>query len=117
MCVAILQAGFVGLTQSLFCRQPTHTPAATLQSGVAPAHCVWLVAEHWPQAPLGWQAGVAPLQLASLVHGPQVCVPVLQTGVVPPQSALERHCTQVKLGRLQRSVAPLQLASLVHCTH
>jgi hypothetical protein len=43
------------------------------------------VAEHWPQAPEGSQAGVAPPQSASLAQLRQRPVAVLQTGWVPPQ--------------------------------
>jgi hypothetical protein len=59
---------------------------------------VALVAEHWPQAPLGWQAGVAPPHWASLVQALQVCVVPSQTGVVPEQSALATQRTQVPAG-------------------
>ena len=54
-----------------------------------------LVAEHWAQAPLAWQAGVAPGHSASPAQARQVCVAVLQTGVVPPHWAFDRHGTQL----------------------
>ena len=38
------------------------------QTGVTPEHAVALVTEHWPHAPLAWQAGVAPPHWLSLVH-------------------------------------------------
>jgi hypothetical protein len=54
-----------------------------------------LVAEHWPQAPLAWQAGVAPPHSPSPPQARQRCVPPSQTGVVPEQSALATQRTQV----------------------
>jgi hypothetical protein len=56
------------------------------------------VAEHWPQAPLAWQAGVAPPQSASPAQARQLCVVVLQIGVVPPQSASARQRTHAPAG-------------------
>ena len=56
------------------------------------------MAEHCPQAPDAWQAGVDPLQSASPAQARQVCVVVLQTGVVPPHWALLRQGTQVDVG-------------------
>ena len=53
------------------------------------------MAEHWPQAPDGWQAGVAPPHWLSLVHAWQVCVVPSHTGVVPEQSALATQRTHV----------------------
>jgi hypothetical protein len=38
----------------------TQTPAAASHTGVAPAQRTAFVAEHWPQVPVGSQAGVAP---------------------------------------------------------
>jgi hypothetical protein len=43
-----------------------------------------LASEHWPQAPEGWQAGVAPPQSPSAAQARQVCVATLHTGMVPP---------------------------------
>ena len=57
------------------------------------------VAEHWPQAPAGWQAGVAPPHSLSPAQARQVCVARLQTGVVPPHCAFDTHGTQVPVGR------------------
>jgi hypothetical protein len=62
---------------------------------VAPVQAEALVAEHWPQAPEGSQAGVAPPHSASPAQARQACVVVLQTGVAPLQVALETHATQV----------------------
>ena len=56
------------------------------------------MAEHWPHAPPGWQAGVAPPHSLSPAHARHVCVAVLQTGVVPLHWALVRHGTQVAVG-------------------
>jgi len=65
---------------------------------VAPAQAVALVAEHWPQAPEGWQAGVAPPHSPSPAQPRQVCVPRLQIGVGPPHCAFDRQGTQVPAG-------------------
>ena len=60
-----------------------------------PVQAVELEAEHWPQAPPGWQAGVAPPQSASLAQTWQVWKTGSQTGVAPEQSASARQLTQV----------------------
>jgi hypothetical protein len=80
---------------------------------------VVLVAEHSPQAPPGWQAGVDPLQSPSLPQGAQRLVVVLQTGLVPEQRVwfVPVHSTQVLLGTSQAGVAPLQSASRRQPTH
>jgi hypothetical protein len=52
--------------------QATQVPLVVLQTGVAPEHCVALVAEHWPQAPLGSQAGAEPGHCESVEHAWQV---------------------------------------------
>jgi hypothetical protein len=78
-----------------------------------PVHFVVLVAEHWPQAPLGWQAGVAPGHWASLAHGLQTCTVVSQTGVVPPQLAFEVQGTHVAVAVSQAGVAPVHLLAFV----
>jgi hypothetical protein len=51
--------------------------------------------EHWPHAPLFWQAGVAPPHCESLTQAWHVCMTGSQTGVVPEQSASARQGTQV----------------------
>jgi hypothetical protein len=55
-------------------------------------------AEHWPQAPAGWQAGVAPPHSLSPVQARQLCSSGSQTGVDPPQSASAMQGTQVPVG-------------------
>ncbi len=84
---------------------------------MAPEHLLALVAEHWPQAPDGWQAGVEPLHSLSPPQGRQRCVAVLHTGVVPPHCALEVQGTQVPLPVSHAGVAPVHLLVLVaeHC--
>ena len=62
---------------------------------MAPLHRLALVAEHWPHAPEGSQAGVAPPHSPSPAQARQVCEAVLQTGVVPPHWAFDRHGTQL----------------------
>jgi hypothetical protein len=64
---------------------------------VAPEHALALVAEHCPQAPDAWQAGVAPPHSPSPAHARQACVPVLQTGVVPEHCAFATQGTHVPL--------------------
>ena len=54
-----------------------------------------LVAEHWPHAPDGSQAGVVPWQSPSPPHARQACVAVLQIGFEPLHCVFERHGTQV----------------------
>jgi hypothetical protein len=72
-----------------------------------------LPSEHWPQAPLGWQAGVAPLHSPSDPQARQVCVAVLQTGFVPPHWAFDVQGTQVAEGASQTGVPPVQRVALV----
>ena len=50
--------------QSASARQVTQLPLGAWQSGLAPVHSAAFVAEHWPQAPLDWQAGVDAAALA-----------------------------------------------------
>ena len=64
--------------------QATQTPRPTSQAGVAPLQRAAFVAEHWPHAPLAWQAGVAPPQSASAAQARQLCDVASHTGVVPP---------------------------------
>ena len=54
--------------------------------------------EHWPQAPDGSQAGVAPPHSLSPPQARQVWKATSQTGVVPEQSASARQRTQVPDG-------------------
>ena len=61
-------------------------------------HWVAFDSEHWPHAPVGWQAGVAPPHSPSPAHARQVCVVVLHTGVVPEHCAFDVHGTQVAVG-------------------
>ena len=75
------------------------------------------VVEHWPQAPLGWQAGAEPPHWESVEQPAQVCVALLQMGVVPLQSALAVQRTQVPAAVLHTGVAPVQAVAFVaeHC--
>jgi hypothetical protein len=73
----------------------TQTPIAVSQRGVVPPQEAELVAEHWPQAPLGWQAGAAAPQSESPAHARQEWKAGSHTGVAPPQSAFARHGTHV----------------------
>ena len=75
--------------------QATQRPAPTSQAGVVPVQRVALVAEHWPQAPPGWQAGVAPPHSLSPEQARQVWNAGSQTGVAPEQSAAARQVTHV----------------------
>ena len=92
--VVVLQTGVVP-PHWAFDVQGTQVALAVSQTGVAPLHLVALVAEHWAQAPLPWQAGVAAPQSESPAQARQACVAPSQIGVVPEQSAFARHLTQV----------------------
>jgi hypothetical protein len=97
LCEPPSQTGVVPL-QSASARQRTHFPAAASHRGVAPVHCVLLFAEHWPQAPDPWHAGVAPPHSLSPEQARQVWKATSQTGAVPEQSASARQRTQVPAG-------------------
>jgi hypothetical protein len=95
----------------------TQIPGPTSQTDVEPVQRVALVAEHCPQAPLGWQAGVAPPQSPSPAQARQTLVAASQTGELPEQFAPERQATQVPEVVRHRGVPPLQRLALVaeHC--
>ena len=97
VCVARLQTGVMP-PHCAFDVQGTQTPAAASQTGVAPPQRLALVAEQTPQAPLGSQAGVAPLQSTSPPQARQVCVAALHTGVMPLHCTFDVHETQVPAG-------------------
>jgi hypothetical protein len=117
-CIVGLQMG-VSPAHWALVTQPTQVPLVASQFDVAPAQRRRLVAEHWPQAPLGWQAGVVPPHCASLVQATQVRVPASQTGVVPEQSALVTQRTHVPVPASQIGVAPPQASEFVaeHSPH
>ena len=94
-------------------RHGTQVAVGVKQTGVAPLHLVALVAEHWAQAPLPWQAGVALGHSASEPQARQAWVVVLQTGVAPPHWAFEMQGTQVPVVVKQTGVAPEQAVALV----
>ena len=93
--------------------QGTQVAVGVKQTGVAPAQAVALVAEHCAQAPLPWQAGVAPPQSESPAQARQTWVVVLQTGFVSPHCAFEVHGTQVDVAVKQTGVAPEQAVAFV----
>jgi hypothetical protein len=95
--VVVLHAGVVP-PHWAFDVHGTHVAVATSQAGVAPVHLLALVAEQTPQAPPGWQAGVAPPQSLSPAQARQACVVVLHTGVLPPHWAFDVHGTHVRAG-------------------
>ena len=68
--------------------------------------------EHWPQAPLGWQAGVAPLHSPSAPQARQVCEAPSHTGVVPEQSASARQATHLPPDTKHSGVPPVQRSEL-----
>jgi hypothetical protein len=78
---------------------------------------VLLVAEHWPQAPLPWHAGVVLGHSASAPQARHACVAVLHTGVVPPHCAFDVHGTHVAVAVSHAGVAPVQAVAFVaeHC--
>jgi hypothetical protein len=110
--VVVLQTGLAP-PHCAFDVQGTQVVVGVKQTGVAPEHAVAFVAEHWPQAPLPWQAGVAPPQSASPAQARHVCVAPLQIGVVPEQSAFARHVTHVFVVVKQRGVAPVHAVAFV----
>jgi hypothetical protein len=112
VCVATLQMGVVP-EQVAFATQATHVPAVTSQAGVAPVHFEAFVAEHAPQAPFAWQAGVAPPHSPSPAQGRQAWSAWLQTGVVPEQSALPTQPTQPPVATLHTGVVPVHFEALV----
>jgi hypothetical protein len=110
--VVVLQTGVVPPHWALEV-QGTQVPVAVKQTGVAPEQAVALEAEHWPQAPPGWQAGAVPPHSPSPAQARQTWVVVLQTGVVPPHWALEVQGTHVPLAVKQAGVAPEQAVAFV----
>ena len=111
-CVAVLHTGLVP-PHWAFDVHGTQVPVAMKQAGVAPVHLLALVAEQMPHEPLGWHAGVAPLQSLSPAQARQVCVAVLQTGVAPPHWAFDTQATQLPPLVSQTGVAPLHWFALV----
>ena len=108
-----LQTG-VGAAQLASVTHWTQVVIGTSQIGTVPVHEVALVAEHWPQAPLASQAGVAPVHSLSPAQARQAWVAGSHVGVVPPQFALERQATQTRGDAVVRQygVAPEQSALL-----
>jgi hypothetical protein len=88
--------------------QVTQLPEEVSQAAVVPVHFVVFVAEQVPQAPLGWQAGVAPPHSPSPLQPRQACVVGSQVGVAPAHWALDTQPTQVPVGTLQTGVVPVQ---------
>jgi hypothetical protein len=112
VCAATLQTG-VTPPHSVFELQLTQVPVVTLHAGIETEQRVVLVAEQTPQAPDGWQAGVAPPpQSPSPPQPRQVWLVGSQTGVVPEQSALARHATQLPLAVKQSGVPPVHRSEL-----
>jgi hypothetical protein len=111
VCVAPLQTGVVPL-QSAFAVQRTHTPAVASHTGVPPVHFVALPAEHWPHAPDGSQAGVAPPHSPSPPQARHVCVAPLQMGVVPLQSAFAVQRTHTPAVVSHTGVPPVHFVVL-----
>ncbi|HVR01005.1 MAG TPA: hypothetical protein VMT47_02640 [Polyangia bacterium] len=82
-------------------------------------HAVAFEAEHAPQAPLGWHAGVAPPQSASAAQARHLFVPVSQTGFVPPHCASLVHERHVPVAASQPGVGPVHFELFVaeHTPH
>jgi hypothetical protein len=110
-CVVVLHTGVVPL-QSVFAVQPTQAPVEARHADVEPVHFEVFVAEHTPQEPEGWHAGVAPLQSTSPAHGRHACVAGLHTGALPPQSAFAMQPTQDPVETRHTGVAPPHWAVL-----
>ena len=102
--------------QSAFATQRTQLPAPTRQTGVAPVQSSALPAEHCPQAPPVWHAGVVPPHSLSPPQDRQTRNAGSQIGVDPPQSALAMQPTQSLLAVLQTGVAPPHWLLARHCT-
>jgi hypothetical protein len=93
--------------------QPTQTPSATSQAGVAPVQRDVLVAEHWPHAPEAWHAGAPAPQSASAAQARHVDAVASHVGFVPPHWAADRHATQVPVLARQSGVAPVHSVAFV----
>jgi len=78
-------------------RQATHVPEAARQSGVPPVQRAALVAEHCPQTPEGWQAGVEPPHSLSPAQPRQVWKAASHLGADAGQSPSARQDTQLPL--------------------
>jgi hypothetical protein len=111
-CVVPSQTGF-SPAHCASARQLTHVPAPTAHSGVGPAQAVAFVAEQAPQAPSGWQAGVAPPQSPSPAHARHVLVPASHTGFVVPHSAAVVHDAHVPVVASQPATGPAHFVVLV----
>ena len=102
------------------CESSVHcTQALPLeQTGVPPAHCVALVAEHCAQAPPARQAGAVALfalQAASPVHAMHLFAVLSQIGVAPEHCESLVHCTQTFVGEhAGRPASPTQSLSTPH---
>jgi hypothetical protein len=96
--------------------QATQVPEMVRQYGVEPPHWVVLEAEHCPQVPPGWQAGVAPPHSPSLMQMRQTCV-ASQTGLLAGQSAALKQETQLPLVTWQSGLVPVHCVVLAaeHC--
>jgi hypothetical protein len=112
-CVAPSQTG-VPPPQSADATHETQTPSKVSQSAVAPVHAVAFVAEHAPQAPVGWHAALAPVHSPSPTHPRQTWVVSSHTGdVAVPHCVLARHATQVPVCVAQTGVAPVHAVVFV----
>jgi len=89
-------------------RQATQLPDAVRQNGVVPVHSAALVAEHWPQVPPGWQAGVAPPHSPSPLQPRQVWNVASHLGDAAGQSPSARQEAQLPLGAWQNGFVPVQ---------
>jgi hypothetical protein len=75
--------------------QPTQTPSATSHTGVVPVQRVAFVAEHWPHAPEGWQAGAFAPQSPSAAQARHTNDVGSHVGLVPLQLAAVRQPAHV----------------------
>jgi hypothetical protein len=111
VCVARLHTGVVP-AQPAFATQPTQAPGPMSHAGVAPVHRLVSLAEHWPHAPPGWHAGVAPPHSPLPAQPRQVWLVPSQIGVLPPHWAAVRHATQVPVGVWHSGVVPAHAVPL-----
>src|SRR5258708_20464188 len=85
MCIVGLHAGLVP-PQVVPSTQATQVPLTVSHTGAPLPQAMLLPAEHWPQPPPGWQAGVVPPHSPSPPPPRQLLMAASPTGLAPLQS-------------------------------
>jgi len=118
LCAVASQTG-LSAGQSASFAQAMQSPTVASQIGIAPVQEEVLTAEHWPHAPLGSQAGVAPPHWVSFVQAVHAWAVVSQTGFVAPHWVFVAHVLQIPSVVLHAEVGPVQDDELVaeHTPH